>query len=238
MVFTLRTRPARGIAAPENALRSRESTGSDLPLNVVRIRSPISVNYWLKEDGVLGVGGAAANVNGYPSFDVLADFIPQFVWMCTPDGLNIYFNQRWVDYTGLTLEQSYGWGWNTPFHPDDKQAAWDAWNRATVTGEPYLVESRLRAVDGSYRWFLMRGEPLKDATGGVAHWFGSCTDINDLKLTKEAMAQHAALLELVHDAIFVRGAKSEVTFWNRGAEELYGWTRQEAIGRVTQDSHA
>ena len=172
------------------------------------------------------------HVKDYPSFEVLADFIPQFVWMCTPDGLNVYFNKRWVDYTGLTLEESYGKGWNTPFHPDDKQAAWDAWNHAIETGEQYHVESRLRAADGSYRWFLMRGEPLRDATGGVVHWFGSCTDIH---LAKEAFQQQAALLDLAHDAIFVRGAKGEVTFWNRGAEELYGWTRQEAAGRVAHE---
>ena len=179
-------------------------------------------------------GGAAPrpNVKDYPSFEVLADFIPQFVWMCTPDGLNVYFNQRWVDYTGLTLEESYGKGWNIPFHPDDKQAAWDAWNHAIETGEQYHVESRLRAADGSYRWFLMRGEPLRDATGGVVYWFGSCTDIH---LAKEALQQQAALLDLAHDAIFVRGAKDQVTFWNRGAEELYGWTRQEAAGRVTHE---
>ena len=174
-------------------------------------------------------------VKAYPSFETLADFIPQFVWMCTPDGLNIYFNQRWMDYTGLALQESYGKGWNIPFHPDDKQDAWDAWNLAIETGEQYHVESRLRAADGSYRWFLMRGEPLRDATGAVAHWFGSCTDINDLKLAKEALQQQAALLDLAHDAIFVRSAKNEVTFWNRGAEELYGWTRQEAAGRVTHE---
>jgi PAS domain-containing protein len=66
-----------------------------------------------------------------------ADFVPQLVWMCTPNGLNIYFNQRWVDYTGLTLEESYGRGWNTPFHPDDKQLAWQAWNRAVQSGGEY-----------------------------------------------------------------------------------------------------
>ena len=100
-------------------------------------------------------------------FRTLAHLVPQFVWMCTPDGLNVYFNQRWVDYTGLTLEESYGKGWNTPFHPDDKQPAWDAWNRAVATGVPYRVESRLRAADGSYRWFLMLGLPLEKQVRGI-----------------------------------------------------------------------
>ncbi len=98
------------------------------------------------------------------SFLTLSNFVPQLVWMCTPDGLNTYFNQRWVDYTGLTLEESYGRGWNTPFHPDDQQLAWDAWNRAVQSGGeyPYSVECRLRAADGSYRRFLIRGEPMRD----------------------------------------------------------------------------
>ncbi|HEX6878913.1 MAG TPA: PAS domain-containing protein, partial [Terriglobales bacterium] len=114
-------------------------------------------------------------------FRTLADFVPQMVWMCTPDGLNVYFNQRWVDYTGMSLEESYGRGWNTPFHDDDKQTAWDAWNKAVVTGGTYQVESRLRAADGNYRWFLMQGTPLRDATGEIVKWFGTCTDIEDIK---------------------------------------------------------
>src|SRR5205807_1924999 len=97
------------------------------------------------------------------AFRTLAELVPQLVWMCTPDGLNVYFNQRWVEYTGLSLQQSYGRGWNRPFHREDKQLAWDAWNHATTTGDTYRIESRLRAADGSYRWFLMRGVPLRDA---------------------------------------------------------------------------
>lgn len=114
-------------------------------------------------------------------FSTLAELVPQFVWMCDSEGLSFYFNQRWFDYTGLSKEESYGRGWNTPFHPDDKQAAWNAWSHATATGETYQVESRLRAADGSYRWFLMRGTPLRDDSGSIVRWFGTCTDIDDLK---------------------------------------------------------
>jgi PAS domain S-box-containing protein len=120
-------------------------------------------------------------------FRTLANFVPQMVWMCTPDGLNIYFNQRWVDYTGMALEESYGKGWNTPFHAEDKQLAWDAWTCAVATGETYRVESRLRAADDSYRWFLMQGVPLRDASGNIAMWFGSCTDIEDMKQAEQGM---------------------------------------------------
>ena len=88
------------------------------------------------------------------AFHALAELVPQLVWMCTPDGLNVYFNQRWVDYSGMSLEESYGRGWNTPFHPDDKQPAWQAWNHAVETGDTYNIECRLRRADGIYRWFL------------------------------------------------------------------------------------
>lgn len=115
------------------------------------------------------------------AFRTLAESVPQMVWMCTPDGLNVYFSQRWVDYTGLSLEESYGRGWNTPFHPDDKQPAWQAWNHAVETGDTYNIECRLRRADGAYRWFLTRGVPLRDSAGNVVKWFGTCTDIDDLK---------------------------------------------------------
>lgn len=85
-------------------------------------------------------------------FRSLAESMPQIVWVTRADGWNIYFNQQWVDYTGLTLEQSCGHGWSTPFHPDDKQRAWDAWQRATQHNDTYSVECRLRRADGTYRW--------------------------------------------------------------------------------------
>ncbi|MEO6816288.1 MAG: ATP-binding protein [Edaphobacter sp.] len=123
----------------------------------------------------------------------LADYVPQIVWMCTPDGDNIYFNQRWVDYTGMTREESYGAGWNIPFHTDERTIAWKAWDEAVRTGLPYQVESRLRAMNGTYRWFLIRGEPLKENDGRVLKWFGTCTDIHDMKLAQEALLRSEKL---------------------------------------------
>ena len=96
----------------------------------------------------------------------------------------MYFNQHWMDYTGLTLEESLGHGWNKPFHPDDQQRAWDAWQHATATIGTYSLECRLRRADGVYRWWLIRGVPLRDAAGNILKWFGTCTDIHDLKLAE------------------------------------------------------
>ena len=114
-------------------------------------------------------------------FRYLAESIPQIVWVTRPDGWTIYFNHQWVEYTGLTLEESYGHGWNIPFHPDDKQRAWDAWQRATQHNGDYSLECRLRRQDGVYRWWLIRGVPLLNEQGEIQKWYGTCTDIQDLK---------------------------------------------------------
>ena len=128
-------------------------------------------------------------------FRVLSEAMPQIVWVTRPDGWNIYFNQQWVDYTGLTMEESHGHGWNTPFHPDDQQRAWDAWRLATQHQETYSLECRLRRADGAYRWWLIRGVPQHDANGEILKWFGTCTDIEGLKQSEEQVLQLNSELE-------------------------------------------
>jgi PAS domain S-box-containing protein len=160
------------------------------------------------------------------AFRTLAELVPQLVWMCTPDGLNVYFNQRWVDYTGLTLEESYGRGWNTPFHLDDKQPAWKAWNHAVATGDTYSIECRLRRADGAYRWFLIRGVPLRDATGSIVKWFGTCTDIEDIKRTEQELTlgheRLAMALRAGRSGTFDWDIQNNINTWSPEVEALYG----------------
>ena len=167
-------------------------------------------------------------------FRTLTDAMPQMVWTCTPDGLNTYFNQQWVDYTGFTLEQSHGRGWNEPFHPDDKQPAWNAWDHAVETGEIYRIESRLRAADGSYRWFLMRGLPVHDATGRIIKWFGTCTDIDELKRAEEQLrsaSQYSrSLIEASLDPLVTISPDGTIMDVNHGTELITGRRREHLIG--------
>jgi len=160
------------------------------------------------------------------AFRTLAESVPQLVWTCNPDGLPVYFNQRWVEYTGLTLEESYGRGWNTPFHPDDRQAAWQAWNHAVESGDTYRVESRLRRADGSYHWFLMRGVPSRDEAGQIVKWFGTCTDIDDLKQAereaRSARERLALALKVGLSGTFEWDIRNNVNVWTPEVEELYG----------------
>ncbi len=118
-------------------------------------------------------------------FRVLAEALPQIIWITRADGWNIFFNQQWVDYTGLTLEESYGHGWNKPFHPDDRGEAWEAWQNAVQNNATYSLECRLRRADGVYRWWLVRGVPLINESGAIEKWFGTCTDIHDITWRKQ-----------------------------------------------------
>jgi PAS domain S-box-containing protein len=122
-------------------------------------------------------------------FRQLAEAMPQIVWITRADGWNIYFNQQWVDYTGLTLEESYGHGWNKPFHPDDRQRAWDAWQNAITNNGTYSLECRLRKADGTYRWWLIRGVPVVNEKGEITKWFGTCTDIEEFKSIETQLRQ-------------------------------------------------
>jgi len=117
-------------------------------------------------------------------FRSLAESMPQMVWTTRADGWNTYFNQQWVDYTGLTLEESYGLGWNKPFHPDDQQRAWDAWQNAVENNAVYSIDCRLRCYDGTYHWWLVRGVPQIGDGSEIIKWFGTCTDIEKIKMAE------------------------------------------------------
>jgi PAS domain S-box-containing protein len=144
-------------------------------------------------------------------FRHLAESIPQLVWTTTPDGWHDYFNSRWFDFTGMSLEQSQGWEWSNLLHPDDRERTLEVWKYSLRTGAPYEIEYRFRnGRTGEYRWFLGRALPQFDADDRIVRWFGTCTDIQDQKQTEyqrdqllkeaEARASREALLNRIGQA--------------------------------------
>jgi diguanylate cyclase (GGDEF)-like protein/PAS domain S-box-containing protein len=122
-------------------------------------------------------------------FQTMAEAVPEMIWTAEPDGMDDYFNQKWCDYTGLTLEQSRGTGWTVVVHPDDLGLCAEKWETAQRAGQPYDVEYRLRRKDGTYRWFLCRGNPIRNFDGEIVKWFGTCTDIEDQKKNQQILEE-------------------------------------------------
>jgi diguanylate cyclase (GGDEF)-like protein/PAS domain S-box-containing protein len=131
-------------------------------------------------------------------FRTLAESLPEMIWTADPDGMDDFFSGKWFKYTGLTPEQSMGIGWTVAIHPDDVAPCLAKWKAAQTSGEPYEVEYRFRRADGIYRWFLGRGNPIRDGQGQIIKWFGTCTDIEDqkhnLQLLEEQIKERTAEL--------------------------------------------
>jgi PAS domain S-box-containing protein len=129
---------------------------------------------------------------------LVIDTIPGLVWSSLPDGHIEYLNKRWLDYTGLTLEQASGWGWRVTIHPEDLPGLLDYWKSILAAGEQGEYEARLRRFDGEYRWFLFRGVPLHDKHGSVVKWYGTNTDVEALRASEHvARGQLEALTQML-----------------------------------------
>ena len=289
-------------------------------------------------------------------FRNVTESMPQMVWITEANGDHSYFNQRWVDYTGLSVAQSVGVGWKAAFDPAEQERAVDRWKQTVAKEELYEAEYRLRGADGTYRWMLARAVPLRDGDGRITKWFGTSTDINhqvavqaqlreaqevahvgswsrdphtrahtwsdelyeilglspadffpsdnaldemihpddreqfvrdrelplatmapfrrdvriirpdgqvrtvqhsvavetdrdgigvrvhgtvqdvtDARAAEQQLREQANLLDLTRDAIIVREADETISFWNNGAERMYGWTAEEVLGNRSQD---
>jgi len=128
----------------------------------------------------------------------LIETIPEMAWTAAPDGAAIFVNGRWSDYTGLSLEATLGMGWTFAVHPDDLDRHVEKWQASVVTGEPFEHEVRFRrACDEQYRWFLVRGVPLRDECGNVLKWYGIATDIEDGKAAEHTLSVQNNRLQLL-----------------------------------------
>ncbi|WP_414470871.1 PAS domain-containing protein [Microvirga sp. M2] len=127
-------------------------------------------------------------------FRAIANSIDQLIWATRPDGFHDYYNQRWYEYTGVPEGTTDGAGWNGMFHPDDRELAWTTWRHSLESGEPYHIEYRLRHRSGQYRWVLGRAQPVYDENGRITRWYGTCTDIHDLKEAQEETRRLAGML--------------------------------------------
>ncbi|MBD3886989.1 PAS domain S-box protein [Phormidium tenue FACHB-886] len=118
-------------------------------------------------------------------FRTLAATVPQLLWTATPDGSVDYLSEQWADYIGLPPERLYDWNWRQVVHPDDLTNTLHGWQHSLQSGEPLEIQHRFRYHTGEWRWQLVRSIPVKDETGQVTKWVGTCTDIHESELRKQ-----------------------------------------------------
>lgn len=158
---------------------------------------------------------------------LIIDTMPVLAWSALPDGRADFFNQRWLSYTGLSPAKAQEWGWIEVVHPEDLERMSAYWQSLIRRGAPGEIEARFRRLDGTYRWFLFRTNPLRDESGAIVKWYGTNTDIEDRKLVEEELRRKDEFLSKAQ-RLSLSGSFSwcvdtnEVRF-SEGARRIYGF---------------
>ncbi len=174
---------------------------------------------------------------------LVIDTTPALIHSGLPDGYLDFFNQRWLDYLGLSLEDICGWRWTRAIHPDDVEEFVNKWRRSLATGEPFEAEARVRRADGQYRRLLHRKVPLRDEQGNIIKWHGSSIDIEDRRRAEDAMRRSEAYLaeaqRLSHTGSFGRSVSSGHIFWSEETFRIfeYGQSIQPTVELILQRVH-
>jgi len=175
--------------------------------------------------------GDAALRDSEHRFRMIADNISVLAWTADEIGLGTWYNKRWHDYTGLNAEESRGAGWERLHHPDHlervKQGLREAYARKGIWEDTFP----LKGSDGQYRWFLSRAVPILDEAGNILRWFGTNVDVTEMRKAEQSVAHLAAIVEFSHDAIISKTLNGVIRTWNRGAEQIFGYPAEEAVGQ-------
>jgi PAS domain S-box-containing protein len=173
-------------------------------------------------------------VSNHTPYREALDAISQFVWLAGPDGAVEYLNRWGAEYAGLPLDDMLGWDWSWLVHPADLVGTLNAWSEAVRDGTRHEVEQRLRRRDGEYRWFLVRGEPVRDGDGRVVRWVGTCTDIDESKRgadqLREMRTMLRALVERNTEGMALVGADGTVRYANPAAARLLSSSPEDLAG--------
>jgi len=164
---------------------------------------------------------------------LLVDSVPALIHTGLPDGYLDFFNQSWLRYVGLSLEDLQGWKWTAAIHPEDSAATLERWRASLTSGEPFLHEARVRRADGEYRWLLHHAIPERDEQGKIVKWYGSSIDIEDRKRAEERLRQEEMelrqIVDVVPQHIFVLEPDGRFLYVNRRDLEYSGLTLEDVL---------
>jgi PAS domain S-box-containing protein len=162
-----------------------------------------------RRERVLGMAGVVQDITDRKNAEetlrqseevlrALANSIPQHAWMAQADGAVVWFNERWYDYTGTRPDEVCGWGWERSLDPEVRPSVLEHWRECVRTGQPFEMEFPILGVDGKYRWFLTRVNAVRDLHGKVVRWFGTNTDVDEVKRAEQALREESHVLELLN----------------------------------------
>jgi PAS domain S-box-containing protein len=167
-------------------------------------------------------------------YRALADNLPNLCWMAHADGGIYWYNRRWHDYTGTRPGENHGWRWESVHHPDVLPAVVARWKTSLATGTAFEMTFPLRAADGSFRPFLTRVVPVRDAAGVITRWFGSNVDISELQRTETALRESEAALRGIADAmpgaVWTASPEGGLTYAGQTWLDYAGTTIEETLG--------
>jgi PAS domain S-box-containing protein len=152
--------------------------------------------------------------------------IPALTFTTLSDGSNTFVNKRWTEYTGLSVEETSGIGWQRAIHPEDLVRHSEKWRTSVTTGQVFEDEARFRrAADGEYRWFLVRGVPLRDRHARIVRWYGTLTDIEDRKRAEEALQRSQFYISegqrVAHMGSWAINVRTDEHFWSEEIFRIY-----------------
>ena len=166
---------------------------------------------------------------------LVIDTAPAMLHSARPDGYVDFFNKRWLEYVGVSLEDIRGWGWTNVIHPDDVEDVVGRWRSSVATGKPFEAEARLRRADGEYRLMLLRKVPLRDETGSIVKWYGSAIDIEDRKRAEEELKgseeKYRVIVEAASDAVISMDESGSILLANPATARIFGYDPAELIGK-------
>jgi PAS domain S-box-containing protein len=165
--------------------------------------------------------------------------IPGLVWSALPDGDVEFCNQRWLDYTGMSFNDVKGWGWSAAIHPQDVTDLREGWQTALRRSTSFEAQARMRRADGCYRWFLIQAFPLRDSNGRIIRWYGTNTDVEELKLAQEELQKQTSRLDLLFEqapeAVAVLTPDDRIVRVNKEFTRMFGYEPDEVLQRAVND---
>src|SRR6201987_5223567 len=168
----------------------------------------------------------------------LVDSIPALIDTGRPDGYLDYFNKRWLEYLGVTLDELVGWNWTVFVHPEDADGMLTKWRACLATGEIFEYETRIRRANGDYRWMFHRKVPIRDSNGNIVKWYGSSLDSEERKTAEEQLRRNAKELQrsefylaegqrLAHIESWALNTRTGTLFWSEEIYRIYDYNPQE-----------